>query len=67
MNEANRPQRVIPMRILLLDKDGRTLRTERVKIDDRTLDPGKRLPFQTSIPNAPPEAAAVRITFDVTG
>ena len=67
VNEANRPQRVIPMRILLLDKDGRTLRTERVKIDDRTLDPGKRLPFQTSIPNAPPEAAAVRITFDVTG
>jgi hypothetical protein len=43
------------------------LRTERVKIDDRILDPGKRLPFQTSIPNSPPEAVAVRITFDVSG
>jgi predicted Zn finger-like uncharacterized protein len=67
LNTSNRAQRVTPMRILLLDKDSRVLRTERVKIDDRTLDPGKRLPFQTSIPNAPPEAAAVRITFDITG
>jgi predicted Zn finger-like uncharacterized protein len=67
LNTSNRAQRVTPMRILLLDKDNRILRTERVKIDDRTLDPGKRLPFQTSIPNAPPEAAAVRITFDITG
>jgi predicted Zn finger-like uncharacterized protein len=67
LNTSNRAQRVTPMRILLLDKDSRILRTERVKIDDRTLDPGKRLPFQTSIPNAPPEAAAVRITFDITG
>ena len=67
LNESTRPQRITPMRILLLDKENRVLRTERVKIDDRTLDPGKRLPFQTSIPNAPPEAAAVRITFDVTG
>ena len=67
VNEAARAQRITPMRILLLDKDGRVLRTERVKIDDRTLEPGKRLPFQTSIPNAPPEAAAVRITFDITG
>jgi hypothetical protein len=67
VNESTRAQRITPMRILLLDKESRVLRTERVKIDDRTLDPGKRLPFQTSIPNAPPEAAAVRITFDVTG
>jgi predicted Zn finger-like uncharacterized protein len=67
LNESTRAQRITPMRILLLDKDNRVLRTERVKIDDRTLDPGKRLPFQTSIPNAPPEAAAVRITFDITG
>jgi predicted Zn finger-like uncharacterized protein len=67
LNESNRAQRVTPMRIFLLDKENRVLRTERVKIEDRTLDPGKRLPFQTSIPNAPPEAAAVRIAFDVTG
>lgn len=67
LNTSARPQRVTPMRILLLDKEQKVLRTERVKIDDRTLDPGKRLPFQTSIPNAPPEAAAVRITFDITG
>ncbi len=67
LNESTRAQRITPMRILLLDKDNRILRTERVKIDDRTLEPGKRLPFQTSIPNAPPEAAAVRITFDITG
>jgi hypothetical protein len=67
LNTSSRAQRVTPMRILLLDKESRVLRTERVKIDDRTLDPGKRLPFQTSIPNAPPEAAAVRITFDITG
>jgi len=67
LNQSDKPQRVAPMRILLLDKENRVLRTERVKIDDRTLDPGKRLPFQTSIPNSPPEAAAVRITFDVTG
>jgi hypothetical protein len=67
LNQSDKPQRVAPMRILLLDKENRVLRTERVKIDDRTLEPGKRLPFQTSIPNSPPEAAAVRITFDVTG
>jgi serine/threonine protein kinase len=66
VNQSDKPQRVAPMRILLLDKENRVLRTERVKIDDRTLDPGKRLPFQTSIPNPPPEAAAVRITFDVS-
>jgi len=67
LNQSDKPQRVAPMRILLLDKENRVLRTERVKIDDRTLDPGKRLPFQTSIPNSPPEAVAVRITFDVSG
>jgi predicted Zn finger-like uncharacterized protein len=67
LNVSSRAQRVTPMRILLLDKENKVLRTERVKIDDRTLEPGKRLPFQTSIPNAPPEAAAVRITFDITG
>jgi hypothetical protein len=67
LNLSDKPQRVAPMRILLLDKENRVLRTERVKIDDRMLDPGKRLPFQTSIPNSPPEAAAVRITFDITG
>jgi predicted Zn finger-like uncharacterized protein len=67
LNVSNRAQRVTPMRILLLDKEQKVLRTERVKIEDRTLEPGKRLPFQTSIPNAPPEAAAVRITFDITG
>ena len=67
LNPSDKPQRVTPMRILLLDKDQKVLRTERVKIDDRTLEPGKRLPFKTSIPNAPPEAAAVRITFDITG
>jgi hypothetical protein len=67
LNQSEKPQRVAPMRILLLDKDGRILRTEHVKLDDRTLDPGKRMPFQTSIPNSPPEAVAVRITFDVSG
>ncbi len=67
LNPSDKPQRVTPMRILLLDKENRVLRTERVKIDDRILDPGKRLPFQTSIPNSPPEAVAVRITFDVSG
>jgi hypothetical protein len=67
LNQSDKPQRVAPMRILLLDKDDRVLRTERVKIEDRTLDPGKKLPFQTSIPNSPPAAVSVRITFDVTG
>jgi predicted Zn finger-like uncharacterized protein len=67
LNESKKAQRVTPMRIALLDKENRVLRTERVKIDDQVLDPGKKLPFQTSIPNYPPEAVAVRITFDVTG
>ena len=67
LNESKKAQRVTPMRIALLDKESRVLRTERVKIDDRVLDPGKKLPFQTSIPNYPPEAVAVRITFDVSG
>jgi predicted Zn finger-like uncharacterized protein len=64
LNPTDKPQRVAPMRIILLDKENVPLRTERVKIDDRTLDPGKRMPFKTSIPNPPPEAASVRITFD---
>mgnify|MGYP002401261777 CR=1 FL=1 len=67
LNESKRAQKVTPMRILLLDKEGRVLRAELVKFEDRTLDPGKRMPFRTSIPNAPPEAAAARITFDLTG
>jgi hypothetical protein len=67
LNQSDKPQRVAPMRIILLDKENMPLRTERVKIDDRMLDPGKRMPFKTSIPNPPPEAAAVRITFDVSG
>jgi predicted Zn finger-like uncharacterized protein len=67
LNQSDKPQRVAPMRIILLDKENLPLRTERVKIEDRVLDPGKRMPFKTSIPNPPPEAAAVRITFDVTG
>ena len=67
LNQSDKPQRVAPMRIILLDKENVPLRTERVKIEDRVLDPGKRMPFKTSIPNPPPEAAAVRITFDVTG
>jgi predicted Zn finger-like uncharacterized protein len=67
LNQSDKPQRVAPMRIILLDKENMPLRTERVKIEDRVLDPGKRMPFKTSIPNPPPEAAAVRITFDVSG
>lgn len=67
LNQSDKPQQVAPMRILLLDKENRVLRTERVKIDDRLLEPGKRLPFQTSIPNSPPEAVSVRINFDVNG
>jgi len=67
LNEAKRSQRLTPMRIDLLDKDARVLRTERVRIGDRVVDPGKTVPFQTSIPNYPPETTAVRITFDVSG
>jgi predicted Zn finger-like uncharacterized protein len=67
LNESKKAQRVTPMRIDLLDKENRVLRTERIKLDDQVLDPGKKLPFQTSIPNYPPEAVAVRITFDVMG
>lgn len=67
LNESKKAQRVTPMRIDLLDKESRVLRTERIKLDDQVLDPGKKLPFQTSIPNYPPEAVAVRITFDMTG
>ncbi len=67
LNESAHAQRITPMRILLLDKDSRVLRAELVKFEDRTLDPGKRMPFRTSIPNAPPEAAAARITFNLAG
>lgn len=67
LNEAKRSQKLTPMRIDLLDKDARVLRTERVRIGDRVVDPGKTVPFQTSIPNYPPETTAVRITFDVSG
>lgn len=67
LNESTAAQRITPMRILLLDKDNRVLRIELVKFEDRTLEPGKRMPFRTSIPNAPPEAAAARITFNLTG
>ena len=65
-NESKKAQRVTPMRIALLDKENRVLRTERVKIDDRVLDPGSKIPFQTSIPNYPSATTAVRISFDVS-
>jgi predicted Zn finger-like uncharacterized protein len=64
VNTSDHPQRVTPMRISLLDKDNRVLRTESVKLEERVLAPGKKLPFQTSIPNSPAEAVSVRITFE---
>lgn len=67
LNQSDKPQRVTPMRIELLDKDFRVLRTERVTIENRVIDPGKRIPFRTSIPNFPPEAGSARITFEVSG
>jgi predicted Zn finger-like uncharacterized protein len=66
-NKSKKAQRVTPMRIVMLDTNNRVLRTERVRIEDRVIDPGKKLPFQVSIPNYPPEIKAVRITFDLTG
>ncbi len=66
LNPHYQPQPIPPMVIVLLDKGGLPLRSERIKIDGRTLEGGKRLPFQTSIPNAPPESVAVRISFEVS-
>lgn len=63
VNPHYEPRAVPPMVIILLDSGSRPLRSELVRIDNRVLDPAKRLPFQTSIPNAPPEASAVRIIF----
>lgn len=63
VNPHYEPRAVPPMVIILLDSGGRPLRSELVRMDNRMLDPAKRLPFQTSIPNAPPEASAVRIIF----
>jgi predicted Zn finger-like uncharacterized protein len=66
-NSSDKPQRVAPMRVVLLDKENRPLRTERLKIEERVVEPGGRAPFKVSISNPPPEASAVRITFDPGG
>ncbi len=67
LNDGERPQRALPMQLMLLDKERKVLRTELVKIEDRTLAPGDRLEFSARIVNPPAEAAAVQIRFIESG
>ncbi len=66
VNESDRPQQVSRMRITLLDKEGDDAKTLKEWIftpEARTLSPGRRMPFRTSVANPPAEAKAVRIKF----
>ena len=66
VNESDRPQQVSRMRITLLDKEGdgaKTLKEWIFTPEARTLSPGRRMPFRTSVANPPADAKAVRIKF----
>lgn len=66
VNESDRPQQVSRMRIALLDKesdDAKTLKEWIFTPEARTLSPGRRMPFRTSVADPPAGAKAVRIKF----
>jgi predicted Zn finger-like uncharacterized protein len=66
VNESDRPQQVSRMRITLLDKEGddsKALKEWIFTPEARSLPPGRRVPFRTSVANPPAEAKAVRIKF----
>lgn len=67
LNDGDRPQRALPMQLMLLDKERKVLRTELVKVEDRTLAPGDRVEFSVRIANPPAEAAGVQIRFIESG
>ena len=66
VNRSSRPQKVGRMRITLLDKegsDGKELRNWIFTPEARTLKPGSKMSFRSSITNPPAAAKAVKIKF----
>lgn len=62
-NRSEQPQAVGRMQMTLLDSDGKDLRTWIVTPDSRTLQPGRRMEFRTSIADPPSGARAVKVRF----
>jgi predicted Zn finger-like uncharacterized protein len=63
VNGSDRPTQLVPLRVMLLGKERNVLRTEAVKLEDRTLKPGEKFDFSARILNPPAEVQAVQIRF----
>jgi hypothetical protein len=66
-NFVDVPQRVPPLRVMLVDKDKKVLHSEMLQIGERMLKPGEKYDFTTEIRNPAAEAAAVLIRFQGAG
>lgn len=64
-NRAKLPQRVSEMRITLVDKEGKTLKTWTFAPETRLLRPGGSMSFRTSVSRPPPDAVKVTFSFDL--
>lgn len=64
-NQAKLPQRVSEMRITLVDKDGKTLKSWTFAPETRMLAPGGSMSFRTSVSRPPPDAVKVTFSFDL--
>ena len=63
-NRAKLPQQVSEMRITLVDKEGKTLKTWSFQPETRMLRPGGSMSFRTSVRRPPPDAVKVTFSFD---
>jgi len=64
-NQAKLPQRVSEMRITLVDKEGKTLKSWTFAPETRLLRPGGSMSFRTSVSRPPPDAVKVTFSFDL--
>ncbi len=62
-NHIDKPQRVPPLRILLVDKDTKVLHSETLQPGEQLLKPGEKFEFTKEFRNTAPEVGAVIIRF----
>lgn len=63
VNETQQPQKIGRLLFKLLGPEEKELRQWVFTPPDQTIDPGKELPFKTSVTNPPAEARKVSISF----
>lgn len=64
-NASATPEDLPIIKVVLLDGSGRDIKTWTVAADQPRLMPGASTAFETQLPNPPPDAQDIRVTFDL--